>query len=436
MTQQKWAIIGGGMMGISLAHRLSQEGQNVTLYEGAPDLGGLVSSWKLGNVEWDKFYHVILLSDFRTRTMLHKIGLEKEIKWVETKTGFYIDGNLHSMSDSIEFLKFPTLNLIDKFRLAITILYASKIKDWKRLEQIPVTDWLQRWSGKNTYNKVWLPLLRAKLGDSYQRTSAAFIWATIQRLYGARKSGLKKEMFGYLPGGYKRIVGALKENLEKEGVLIKTNHQAVDIRSSDTGKPLVSFSNGLSEEYDQIIVTLPSGLASSICTGLTENEKRKLNEIEYLGVICVAVLLDKSVSPYYVTNITDTWVPFTGVIEMTALVDKSYFEDQTLIYLTKYVSPTDPLFEQTDDELIRYFTENFRKMYPWISENNFRFKGVARAKHVITVLTKGYSAKLPEIKTTVPGVYIINSAHISDGTLNVNETLKVAESKIQEILNK
>ena len=105
------------------------------------------------------------------------------------KTGFYIDGQLHSMSNSIEFLKFPTLNIIDKFRLAVTILYASKIKNYKRLERIPVTSWLRKWSGKNTYNKVWLPLLRAKLGDSYERTSAAFIWATIQRMYGARKSG-------------------------------------------------------------------------------------------------------------------------------------------------------------------------------------------------------------------------------------------------------
>ena len=205
MAQIKYGIIGGGIMGLTLATRLVKEGHNVTIFESAPDLGGLASSWRLGNVEWDKFYHVILLSDFRTRNMLKNIGLEEKIKWVETKTGFYIDGQLHSMSNSIEFLKFPTLNIIDKFRLAVTILYASKIKNYKRLEKIPVTSWLRKWSGKNTYNKVWLPLLRAKLGDSYERTSAAFIWATIQRMYGARKSGLKKEMFGYVPGGYKRV---------------------------------------------------------------------------------------------------------------------------------------------------------------------------------------------------------------------------------------
>ena len=63
----------------------------------------------MGDVEWDKFYHVILLSDFRTRNILKEIGLEDSIEWVETKTGFYMKGKLYSMSDTIEFLKFPTL---------------------------------------------------------------------------------------------------------------------------------------------------------------------------------------------------------------------------------------------------------------------------------------------------------------------------------------
>jgi len=434
MIQKNWGIIGGGIMGLTLAHQLAQLGQKVTLYEGATNLGGLVSSWELGDLEWDKFYHVILLSDFRTRNMLKELGLEDKINWVETKTGFYMDGKLHSMSNSIEFLKFPTLGLIDKFRLAITILYASKIKDWKRLEQIPVTNWLKKWSGKNTYNKVWLPLLRAKLGDSYERTSAAFIWATIQRLYGARKSGLKKEMFGYVPGGYKRIIESFKQKLLEEGVIIKTSHQATEIKLSDNKLPLVSFADGTYEEFDEVIVTLPCSLASGICKNLTEIEKQKLNQIEYLGVICVAVLLDQSVSPYYVTNITDDWVPFTGVIEMTALVNKDYFEGRSLIYLPKYVSPDDPLFEKSDDEIKIFFTDSFKKMYPWLKEDNFKFTGVARAKHVITVLNKGYSDHLPEIKTSIPGVYIVNSAHIKDGTLNVNETIKVAESKLSEII--
>ena len=434
MASEKFGIVGGGIMGMTLALRLAQQGKKVTLFESATELGGLVSSWKMNDVEWDKFYHVILLSDFRTRNILKEIGLEDKIEWVETKTGFYMNGKLYSMSDTIEFLKFPTLNLIDKFRLGLTILVASKIKNWKRLEKIPVTEWLQKWSGTNTFNKIWLPLLRAKLGESYTKTSAVFIWATIQRLYGARRSGLKKEMFGYVPGGYKIVVEAFKQKLLAEGVDIKTRYIANEIKAAPGNKAQVSFTDGMIEEFDKVISTLPSGLSAKICNGLSEKEIQKLNDINYLGVICVAVLLDKPVSDFYVTNITDAWVPFTGVIEMSALVDKKYFGNNHLIYLPKYVSPIDPLFNYSDEEIKKFFISNFKKMYPWLTDDNLKFVGVARARHVITVLTKNYSANLPQVATSIPNVFIVNTSYILDGTLNVNETIRVAETKLKEIV--
>ena len=421
-------------MGMTLAHRLAQKGHSVTIFEAAPEVGGLVSSWKMGEVEWDKFYHVILLSDFRTRNILNEIGLENKIKWVETKTGFYINGKLYSMSDTIEFLKFPTLNLIDKFRLGLTIIVASRIKNWKRLEKIPVTTWLKRWSGTRTFNKIWLPLLRAKLGESYQKTSAVFIWATIQRLYGARRSGLKKEMFGFVPGGYKYVIEAFKQTLVAESVVIKTNHIVKQVKNSANGKLAVTLANDAVEEFDKVIVTLPSPVSAKLCTGLSEQEVRQLNNVEYLGVICVAVLLDKSISQFYVTNITDSRFPFTGVIEMSALVDKEYLGGNALVYLPKYVDASDPMFNQSDDEIRNYFIDNLKKMYPWLADSNIRFAGVARAKHVITVAKLNYSENLPDVKTSIPGVYIINTSHIKDGTLNVNETVRVAETKLEEIL--
>lgn len=435
MTEKNWGIVGGGIMGMTLAHRLAQQGHRVTLYEAAPELGGLVSPWKMDDTEWDKFYHVILLSDFRTRKILNEIGLESDIEWVETKTGFYIEGKLYSMSDTIEFLKFPALNLIDKFRLGLTILAASRIKDWKKLEKIPVTDWLQKWSGKNTYTKIWQPLLRAKLGESYKKTSAVFIWATIQRLYGARKSGLKKEMFGFVKGGYKKVIQEFKTTLHQEGVTIKTNNAVKQIKTGADKKPVVLLANGKEEVFDEVIITLPSSMAASLCTGITAKETAALNSVEYLGVICVAVLMRKPISNFYVTNITDSTVPFTGLIEMSALVDKKYLNGNSLLYLPKYVEQNDPLLQKSDEEIKDYFLDNLDKMYPGIVAANVKFAGVARAKHVITVAQLDYSEKLPGIKTSMPGVYIVNTSHIKDGTLNVNETITVAETKLEEILN-
>lgn len=430
---ETWGIIGGGILGMTLALRLMEQGHKVTIFEAAPNTGGLTSSWKMNEVVWDKFYHVILMSDLHTRKILHEIGLEDELRWVETKTGFYSEGKLYSMSNVIEFFKFPPINLIDKFRLGLTIFAASKIKNWKKLEEIPVADWLTKWSGKRVFEKIWLPLLKAKLGDNYKNTSAAFIWATIQRMYAARKSGLKKEMFGYVTGGYARINNQFTRYLIEKGAEIKTNAKVGKVRREESGKIKISLDE---EEYifDRVISTLSSKQSVKIADELTTKEKEAHNNIQYLGVICPSVLLDKPISPYYVTNITDTWPPFTGIIEMTALVDKKELEGFNLVYLPKYVNPGDELFQKSDEEIRSYFLGALFKMYPSLKNEDVNFWGVSKARIVFALPTLGYSKKLPGISTSINNFYIVNSAQIINGTLNVNETIQVAENKLTEIL--
>ena len=142
------------------------------MLEAADHLGGLADAWQLGDVTWDRHYHVTLLSDLHLRGILKELGLDQSMRWVKTRTGFLVDGRLYSMSNSWEFLNFPPLRLSDKLRLGWTISHASRLTDWKSLEQIPVADWLVRHSGKRTFDQIWLPLLKAKLGDAWQRTSA------------------------------------------------------------------------------------------------------------------------------------------------------------------------------------------------------------------------------------------------------------------------
>ena len=432
--KERWGIIGGGVLGMTLAHRLKQAGNDVTLFEAAKQVGGLTSAWKLDDVTWDKFYHVILLSDTNLRELLRELELEKEINWVETKTGFYTDGKLYSMSNSIEFLLFPPLNLINKLRLGATIYFASKIKNWKRLEKIPVEKWLRRWSGNKTYDKIWLPLLRAKLGENYKNTSAAFIWTTIQRMYSARREGLKKEMFGYVPGGYSKILKRYYELLENNGINIKTSYSSKKVYTSNSGEVTVEFENGETENFDKVILTTPSPIIEKICPDLTKVEKEKLKNITYLGVVCASLVLKKPLDKYYVTNITDSFTPFTGVIEMSALVDKKEFNGKNLVYLPKYVLPDDPIFLKSDDEIKDEFIKALLKMYPHIKGDDILCCQVARAKYVFALSTLNYSKNLPPVSTSIPGVYILNSAYIINGTLNVNETLELVKKKLPLIL--
>jgi hypothetical protein len=55
---------------------------------------------------------------------------------------------------------------------------------------------------------------------------------------------------------------------------------------------------------------------------------------------------------------------------------------------------------------------------------------VSRVRSVMALPTLGYSERLPPMKTSVPGVWAVNSAHILKGNLNVNETIQVADEAL------
>jgi len=434
-NKPSWAIIGGGMMGMTLAYRLAKRGDRVTVYEAGSQIGGLTSAWNLGDVVWDKFYHVTLLSDSYLRQLLDEIGLEKEMKWVETKTGFYSGGKLYSMSNTIEFLKFPPLKFFEKLRLGASIFYASKIKHWSRLEKVSVEDWLRKVAGNGVTEKIWLPLLRAKLGDTYQKTSAAFIWAAINRMYAARRTGLKKEMFGYVPGGYARILERMAGVLKELDVEICTSHPLRTIKADEqTGRVNVCFTDDREAEHDNAILTIPSPVISRTCPDLTGDEHQRFQGVEYLGVVCASLLLKKPLAGYYVTNITDTWVPLTGVIEMSTIVDKQELGGHSLVYLPKYLAADDPGFERTDEDIREEMLSTLEKMYPDFTRDDVVEFKIGRARNVMALPTLNYSEKLPPIKTSIPGVFAVNSAQILKGNLNVNETIQVAEDALNNEL--
>lgn len=422
------------MLGLAAAWRLAERGAKVTLLEAAPELGGLTSCWSLGDVTWDRFYHVTLLSDTRLRAILDEIGLEKEIRWVQTRTGFYSAGRLHSLSSSLEFLLFPPLSLLQKFRLGGTIFYASKLRDWRALEKIPVADWLRKLSGRSTYEKIWLPLLKAKLGEAYTRTSAAFIWSYIDRMYKARRSGMKREMFGYVPGGYQRILTTLASELKKRGVTILTASPVEKIvHDAADGKLHVTIAKrDETLEFDRVVTTVPSPIISRSCPQLDDDEQRRLASAEYLGVVCTSLLLDRPLGGYYVTNITDTWVPLTGVIEMGSIVDPKYLGGNYLVYLPRYLLADDPALSEPDDSIHERCLSTLEKMYPNFNRSQVRALQTARAKHVMALPTLNYSQHLPPVVTSVPGLYILNSAQITKGNLNVNETIEHVEARLAD----
>lgn len=422
------------MLGLTIARRLAQAGHHVTILEAAPKLGGLASAWQVGDVTWDRFYHVIMLSDQRLRRLLDELGLDAEIDWKVTRAGFFTGKGLYQLNNALDYLRFPALNLLDKFRLGVTILYMARIENGRRLEAIPLEDWLTRLSGRRVFENIWRPLLAAKLGENYKKASASFIWSYARRFYAARQGGMKTEMFGYVPGGYARILDQFAVLLANEGARILTGWPVERIvRTADGAFELSRGDEKLA--FERVVVTTASPLAAKICEGLTEDERRRLREVTYNGVICASVVLTRPLGGYYLTYITDRDIPFTAVIEMSSLVNpEKHLGSKTLAYLPRYVTGDDEFWSLSDAEIGQRFLAGLRRIYPDVSDEQILALRIARARHVYAVSTLNYSDRLPPTVTSVPGLTLVNSAHIVNASLAVNETVTLAEQTVERLL--
>jgi len=427
-----WAVIGGGILGQALALRLRRSGKRVVLLEAAPDLGGLASAWTVGSVTYDKFYHVILPFDERLLRLLDEIGLGDEVEWKSTQTGFFSEGRLMPLNGAVDYLRLRSIGLVTKLRVAFLLMTAGRITDGAPLEQISVKDWLIRWCGEAGYERLWRPLLRAKLGDNASLASAAFIWSSIRRLYLARKGVKKVEQLGYVRmGGYRRILDALRTELEKSGVEIQTSAPAKRIFQSG-GDVCVETPAGL-QTFRNVVSTLPTRRNLAVCEGLSPQETSRLQSVVYQGIICASVVLDKPLAGYYLTYLTDETLPFTGIVEMSALTGTDSFDGKTLVYLPRYVTQDDPFWSLEDDDIAAQFIEGLRKVHPDISEKNIVDLRLSRVREVMAVPTIGYRDKAPPTVTSIPGLYFVNSAQIIDGTLNVDATLGVLEQALPQL---
>jgi protoporphyrinogen oxidase len=429
----RFGIVGGGMLGMTAAWNLVKAGHSVTIFEGAPGCGGLASPWQVGDVVWDRHYHVTLYSDLALRALLSELDLEGELQWVKARTGFYVDGSMFPFSSAVDYLKFPPLSLFQKARLAATILKASRIVDWRPLERITAVAWLTQQCGLETVEKIWLPLLRAKLGPNAERASAAFIWAIIARMYAARNTESKRELFGYVKTGYQKTIRRFEQRLKQRGVEIRTSCPVERVEPTAGGMAVVTKTE--TNHFDRVLVTLAPALGARICPTLTAVERGCCLGVDYQGIICASVLVDEPLTPYYITNVADATMPFTAVIEMTALVNREELGGKSLIYLPKYVTSDDTAFKLSDAEIEESFLSGLERMHPSFSRSSVRAFKISRVPFVFPIPTLDYSSRLPPVKTHTPGLFMASSAHIVNGTLNVNETVKLANSLTEKLLS-
>lgn len=408
------AIVGGGILGICLGYFLAEEGVKVEIFEASKSLGGLAGPLYLEDgTAIDRFYHAILSSDQHLMQLCRELSIDDQLRFQETKTGFYYRSAVYSMNNLVEFLRFPPLNWIDRFRLGLTVLRAQMIRDWHSLESVSVEKWLVTWSGRRTYTNIWRPLLKAKFDGDFSELPATYIWSRLVRMKSTRRGANQKEMAGHLIGGYMTLLNAMANRIrEHDGhVHLGCPVQEIVIEQGAAQGLLVGQEM---RRFDVTVATVQTPLFRRLIPGASQDYLDSLDRIAYLGIICPLMVLDRPLSGFWALNITDAdaGIPFTGIIETTSYIRPEYVGGHHLVYLPKYVAPCSQWLGVSDEEIRRIWQSNLQQMFPDLNSSCVRYFLVHRERYVEPIHRLNAPDVVPGIKTPVQNLYLATTAQI------------------------
>ncbi|HLQ38230.1 MAG TPA: FAD-dependent oxidoreductase [Planctomycetota bacterium] len=423
------AVVGGGITGLSVAWFLAEQGAQVTLFDGAPGLGGLSVATDYGEFTWDRFYHVIAPHDRALLDLLQQLDLHDQVDWTPTRQAVWLDDRVHPLNGALDLLRLPGLSLLDKIRLGLLVFAGKRDLPEAVLSGQSSADWLRRRCGERAYQRFWRHLLRAKLGDAATTVSARFIHSTLRRLASARKSTGGGERFGYVRGGYSKVLERFVQRLRDRGVVLRAATPVSRVTAVPRGGVQVE-SAADAETFDRAVVTLPNPQLARVVTDLAPADAARLGSTPYLGVLCTVVVGRAPLSPNYILNLCDDALAITGVIETTNVVAREHTAGRTLVYLPRYAVAGSAAFAQSDAEVQARALGDLARIFPQTRDGWLLRAVVHRTSFIQAIPLRAAPPVAPPREVVAGKVYCVNNAQLPACILNNHDCIGLARAAV------
>lgn len=420
------AIVGGGIMGVTLGYFLAQAGVKVTIYEGSATLGGLAGPMTLPDgVEVDRFYHAMLSSDDHLMGLCAELGLSHQLRFKPTGTLVYSGGRLVSMNGLVDFLKFPPLRFVDRIRLGLTVLAANRVTDWHDLEHVPMREWLVRVGGEEVFRRFWGPMLQAKFDGAVGDTPATWMWSRLVRTRSTRKGVRQQETCGHLIGGYRTLLDAMADGIRARGGDIRLSTPVSRVAIADGRVQGIALGDTI-VPCDRAVVTMQAPVAARLVPEAPPAYLERLTAQRYLGIVCPLFVLDRPLTNVWTLNIADAEALVTGVIETTSYIDPAFVGGHHLVYVPKYVAPDSPWLTASDHDVQRAWSAALAKIAPGFADVTVRHCLVHRERFVEPLHGAGAGARLVPFDAPVAGLHLCTTSQIYPALTNGESVTRYA----------
>ena len=409
VTGRPAVVIGAGPAGLKAAHELAKAGARVTLLEGGPVLGGLASSFDVQGTRIERYYHFICKGDDDLVETLDELGLSAKLHWKSSRMAYFVDGRIYPFLTPLELLRFRPLSLVDRVRAGLAVKLAQRMREEDLAPQQAIP-WLKRMFGEAAYHVIWEPLMRFKFAEHAPRISAAWIWARMVRLSRSRTNPWKEEL-GYVEGGSQTVLAGLAKDLERRGGRVVLNAPVEQILF-EGGRATGVRVGGETLPAEALVSTITTSRFRQLAQGFEGPYVEALERIPTIGIFCLFLRLSRPVTPFFWVNANDPRVPFAGMIEYTNLNPLPELGGDHVLYVPQYLSADDPRYAQSDEQVLRSYSDALALVNPAFDPSWIRFSAVFRDRYAQPICLTDYRETTPPIATPVRNLFLTDSCQL------------------------
>lgn len=415
---QRIAVLGAGPMGLAVAYQLAMDGYQPVLYEADDRVGGMAAAFDFKGLTIERFYHFHCMSDDAFLEMLDELGVADQMRWVETKMGYWYRGRVQAWGNPMALLKFRGLSFIAKFRYGLHAFLAIKRTDWQSLDQIEATGWIRRWVGEEAWEVLWRRLFDYKFYDYSKSLSAAWISSRIRRI-GRSRYNIFREKLGYLEGGSNTLLHALVTAIENRGgeIRLRMPIEKIVIANGKVNGVMVA---GLFEPFEKVISTIPLPYLPRVIPDLPADILDRFKKQKNIAVVCVIVKLGKAVTENFWLNTNDSEMEIPGLVEYTNLRQMN----RHVVYVPFYMPGEHPLFSEPDEVFMNKVQRYLKKINPGLTDDDFIAIHASRYRYAQPICGPGYLDRLPPVSLPVHGLWVADTSYYYPEDRGISESIR------------
>lgn len=414
---ERIAVLGAGPMGLAVAYQLVRDGHNPVVFEADDRVGGMTATFDFSGLEIERYYHFHCISDHAFLQSLDELGIADKMHWVETKMGYWYQGQLQPWGNPVALLKFQGLSLVAKFRYGLHAFLSTKRKDWKPLDHVEATGWIKRWVGAEAYEVLWRRLFDYKFYDFSSNLSAAWIWSRIRRI-GRSRYDLFREKLGYLEGGSATLLQALKGFIESHGGEIRLSTPVSRVVLED-GKVKGVEASGEFLAFDKVISTVPLPYVPRLMPDLPTPLLDAYRSVKNIAVVCVIAKLKKPVTGNFWLNTNDPEMDIPGLVEYTNLRPL----DQHIVYVPFYMPAEHPKYQEPDSVFLEKVRRYLGKINPELGDADFIELRASRYRFAQPICEPGFLDRLPPVELPVKGLWVADTSYYYPEDRGISESI-------------